>query len=578
MTDNDPSSTTPEPDPRPVFGPPNSPQMGPPVTPAGTPNIAAENAVDAAGHPRIPSPALTRAPFLFQQPAPPKKGTTARKLRPSFSMPASPLLIILPLLAAIFLDIASHSSWSSVSGFGTIVLTAAAILLARHRAQTLTSTAATSAALAVAAGINIVLRSALVVTVPTWIMILALLFSASVDLPSKSTIQQVTSFGHYLMDIFRFPSWLVFSWSQTADVSRNGPNLLRLLRGVALAATITVPVIALLASGDAIFASLIPSVESPGSSVGHVIVIAVFFPFLVGLVISVTRPESAAVKPLAEEISDEARPFPLELLLVFAGLVATLTAWCAVQLVVISEGDDIIFRTAGLTRADYAREGFFQLVAVAAIVVAVIAIAGRFFKRSTTNGSPWSKVAVGVLTIETMALTAVALSKMNLYIGSFGLTGTRLSVSWFLVWLFGTLLIVSKRAILPESSLFGFTRRTPRPIPLVQAFGCAMLILFGLSNPDHFVASTNLSRDTTIVALDQDYLLNLSSDATPVIVANLDRFDEKSRWSSSTHIEEYCSAKRQVKAEYGLLGWNYGRSQARVAAAENCAPLRRDAE
>ncbi len=555
MSDQDPSSTTPKTSSGPVFGPP-APTNSPP--PSSDPQW---------GQPTIGRPATGRqgsANWSSYQPPP--------KPRKTFAIPMSPLLVTLPLLAAVSLDIATHSSWASISGFLAIVLTASGILVAKHRAGTLTPTAITAAGVAVVAGFNLVLRSALVVASPTWLLVFTLLLSASADLSFRTATQQITSISTYVGDLFRLPSWIAFTISQPDGSPTPRSSWLPLVRGLALAALITTPVVVLLASGDQIFASLFPTFENVDSPFPHIYLIIMFFPISAALLLTATRSTSSSETPTTDA-SDNKQSFPIELLLVFVGLVSVLAVWCIVQLLVISDGDQIISRTEGLTRAEYAREGFFQLVAVAAIVVSVIAVSGRFFRRAIGQRHNWAKVGVVLLTIETAALTAVALSKLNLYISSYGLTSTRLAVAWFLMWLLGTLLILSKRVLLRTSLLPQLPYNPSKLMPAVQAFACGMLILFGLSNPDHFVASTNLSRDTSVVQLDQEYLLRLSSDATPAIVTNQDRFDTNTTAPHLSPISQYCSDKKTQVTEYGLLGWNYGVAQSRADAVQWCEAI-----
>ena len=52
-------------------------------------------------------------------------------------------------------------------------------------------------------------------------------------------------------------------------------------------------------------------------------------------------------------------------------------AFVVLQLAALFGGDEHVLRTAGLTYAEYAREGFAQLMAVAALTLAMIALARR---------------------------------------------------------------------------------------------------------------------------------------------------------------------------------------------------------
>ena len=51
---------------------------------------------------------------------------------------------------------------------------------------------------------------------------------------------------------------------------------------------------------------------------------------------------------------------------------AVLGVWCVVQLVVVGGGAESVLKAENITPAEYARRGFFQLVAAAALSLAVL--------------------------------------------------------------------------------------------------------------------------------------------------------------------------------------------------------------
>jgi hypothetical protein len=56
-----------------------------------------------------------------------------------------------------------------------------------------------------------------------------------------------------------------------------------------------------------------------------------------------------------------------------------------VQFAVFFGGQEHLLRTAGLTAAEHARQGFFQLLAVAAMTLALVAVAVRRPVRATAR-------------------------------------------------------------------------------------------------------------------------------------------------------------------------------------------------
>ncbi len=88
----------------------------------------------------------------------------------------------------------------------------------------------------------------------------------------------------------------------------------------------------------------------------------------------------------------------------------------------------------GIIFSEYAREGFFELCAVAAINAGILLIANLFTRRARES-APMLRIYSGIYSVFTLVLIATALSKMVLYIDRFGLTRLRVLTSCFMVLL-----------------------------------------------------------------------------------------------------------------------------------------------
>lgn len=85
------------------------------------------------------------------------------------------------------------------------------------------------------------------------------------------------------------------------------------------------------------------------------------------------------------------------------------------------------------TAAEYARSGFFELCAVAAINAILAVVLSLFMKQTARVSVVLKKLANTLLALATLILIATALSKMFLYIKRFDLTVARLIASTILV-------------------------------------------------------------------------------------------------------------------------------------------------
>ena len=117
-------------------------------------------------------------------------------------------------------------------------------------------------------------------------------------------------------------------------------------------------------------------------------------------------------------------------------LVVLFAAFLVVQATVLFGGNDHVLKTAGLTYAEYARQGFWQLLAVTALTLIVIAVAARLAARDTMSDiRGWARALLGALAALTLVIVASALSRMWAYEEAYGFTVLRLLVSVCEAWL-----------------------------------------------------------------------------------------------------------------------------------------------
>ena len=179
----------------------------------------------------------------------------------------------------------------------------------------------------------------------------------------------------------------------------------------------------------------------------------------------------------------------------------------AVQLTVLFGGHSHVLETAGLTYAEYAREGFFQLLAVAVLTLGVIAWVANSCRSDLDR--KWARILLGTLCVLTLVIIASAFKRMNLYEDAFGATRLRLMADlaiWALAAMFCFVLVAGVRwkgAWLPRGAI---------AICLIAVIG------FGVSNPDARIAETNVAHFKETGEIDLSYLRTLSADALPALL------------------------------------------------------------
>jgi hypothetical protein len=217
-----------------------------------------------------------------------------------------------------------------------------------------------------------------------------------------------------------------------------------------------------------------------------------------------------------------------------------------------------VLETDGLTYADYARGGFWQLLVVTGLTLVVVAGAIRWAPRDTRVDRVLIRVVLGALSALTLIIVASALHRMDLYADTYGLTRLRVLVALCELWLGVVFLLVMIAGIRLRA------RWLARAV-----VGAGVLALLGLVavNPDGLIADRNIARFERGQNIDTVYLAGLSADAVPA----LDRLSAEERDCALGPIAGELDRKPD-----DWRGWNYGRSHARAILMADPPPLNRD--
>ncbi|KOU96220.1 MULTISPECIES: DUF4153 domain-containing protein [Streptomyces] len=307
------------------------------------------------------------------------------------------------------------------------------------------------------------------------------------------------------------------AWMLKGLRSRGGigkDRWLPVAKAAAVAVALLVLFGALFASADAAFADLlgglIPDVSVEDGPIR-------FMLFVLGAVIAVAAARTAAA-PLRWDRIEVAPGKPrsrVEWALPLVVLNLLFAGFNAVQLAVLFGGYDKVLDSTGLTYAEYARQGFWQLLWATLLTLAVIALALRWAPRSGAGDRRLVRIVLGSLCALTLVVVAAALRRMDLYVDAYGLTRLRVSVAAMELWL--GLVIV----LIMAAGVFG-ARWLPRA---VAGSAAAAVLAFGLLSPDGMIAERNVARFEKDRKIDLAYFQSLSADAVPA----LDRLPEPRR-------------------------------------------------
>lgn len=278
--------------------------------------------------------------------------------------------------------------------------------------------------------------------------------------------------------------------------------------GIAIAIPLLIIIIPLLCSADLVFENFLSSIKFDfdiSEDVYHGIMM--FLTALLGLWSAYTIITSMVLKELRIKVKGEGTTNPV-IAITFTSIIGLVyILFCAIQLLYLFSGS--IALPEGYTYAEYAHEGFYQLLAVCILNIIMVSICQTFFSKSKVL-----KILLTLIATCTYIMIASSAMRMILYVEVYHLTFLRLFVLWFLVVLCFWLAFLIASMYVKNFPVFRACM-----VAITLAF-----LAFIYSNPDYQIARYDLAAaEEQIDDYDsvKSYICyNLSYDAVPAIVDN----------------------------------------------------------
>ncbi len=235
-------------------------------------------------------------------------------------------------------------------------------------------------------------------------------------------------------------------------------------------------------------------------------------------------------------------------------------AFVCVQAPYFFGGQAHVLATAGLTSADYARRGFFELVAVAALTLPLLLLADWLLRKETLRAEHLFRALAGAMVLLSFVIMASAVQRMALYHIGYGLTELRFYTTAFMGWL--ALLFV----------WFAWTvlrGQRDRFVLGALATACVSIGLLHMVNPDHWIARANVARIRIHRSFDAGYVLELSADAVPALVESLSALNPTDRHA----ITEQLLSRYPAGSRPDWRSWSWSQDRARRAVDANRTAL-----
>ena len=253
-------------------------------------------------------------------------------------------------------------------------------------------------------------------------------------------------------------------------------------------------------------------------------------------------------KDIVEEAKDHRKGEPLVAIPIAAILSMLYLVFSVIQILYLFVGGMQL--PDGYTYAEYAREGFFQLLFVSLLNLVLVLIGMSYFRSSKVL-----KIVLTVMSLCTFIMIASSAMRMIIYIQYYYLTFLRIFVLWSLAVLFLIFAGVIAAIIRESFPLFRYS------MIVVTVFYLAL----SFAHPDYWIARINVEGMQTEARSDffqgeaySDYyfLSQLSADAAPVLLKYAEREDYDLNvyyWKSYEVLEYYGGCTEDNFAYYYMV-------------------------
>ncbi|MFL5350434.1 MAG: DUF4153 domain-containing protein [Hyalangium sp.] len=398
-----------------------------------------------------------------------------------------------------------------------------------------------------------------------WLMALNVLASAVLLLLlthfwAAGRVQRLGLGGYPLTVFFSAVNFLIYPPAVARDavdlrgVRQHVPRLMPFVRGLLFALPVLAVFAVLLQSADVAFASAmdrvlsVPLGEMFESALTRTVGVGFCACVAAGVFGHALRRRGAREWGEAEAPPAKARLGIIEALMLVLSVDALFLVFAGFQVAYLFIGG-ATSPAPGYSYAEYARHGFFQLVWVSALTLALIMALARWTRRESRGAELAFRVGSTGTVALSLVILASAMKRMAFYEAAFGYTHLRLYTH---VFMYALGAVLSWRAVTlwwrPERFAIGV---------FLTALGSVLAI--NLVNPDAFIARSNLELHVSSGVFDMEYLSELSTDAVPALVQGSTEMDPSRRAAMLAPFTQ------QLSGERSWTGWNLGDWQARRA-------------
>lgn len=319
-----------------------------------------------------------------------------------------------------------------------------------------------------------------------------------------------------------------------------------ILIGLATALPVLLVVIPLLISSDEAFAGFIKTVLGDISEIlGKLVVGVLVAPFVISYGFTLKK------EAMCESKQSTFKGVENTIVITFLSTLSVCyVAYLVSQLAYFfSAFSGFLPKDYEFTMAAYARRGFFEMSAIAAINIVIIFAALLLSKKQEAKICVASRILGTFIGIFTLIIIATAFSKMYMYIVNFGLTKMRILTSAFMVFLAIVFVVIMLRLY--------FSKIRVLEIALITAG--AVLSILGIANVNHVVADYNYNAyvDGKLEEIDVETIYHQGAEGVPYLVLLAKGDDETvaeqaKGWISETIVYDRVFEYETSPEDYGI--------------------------
>ncbi len=315
-------------------------------------------------------------------------------------------------------------------------------------------------------------------------------------------------------------------------------NLLYVIIGMGIAIPLLILILALLSSADVVFRSVLSDFVQ---EINFLSIFGIVFSFIAVFFGAYTSMRYLGKNTIRYNYKDKRQFEPIIAITILILICLVYVIFSGIQILYLFVGNMEL--PDHYTYAEYAHEGFFQLLFVCILNLFIVLFVQAFFKKNIIQN-----ILLTIISFCTYVMIASSAYRMYLYVRSYDLTFLRVLVFWALVLIALLLVGIIIRTCYDRFPFFSYS--------LVVFFGCYLILSF--ARVDYWIAKYNLThaKDQTKENIDYDYLSRLSSDAAPALK------DEDGRW-----MEKYIISLSK-DTDDGIREWNLSHLYARHLFSE----------